>query len=122
MQLAFSKIDHVHVFVKDRATAEPWYEKVFGLTRIKALEDWATETGPLVLGNDDLHLALFNNLGDATANKSVIAFRVSMDEINGIQSYYNAIAVPCTYEDHDQAVSLYLQDPDGNPFEITAYR
>ena len=28
---------------------------------------------------------------------------------------------PPTVEDHDLSVSLYFQDPDGNPYEITTY-
>lgn len=54
-------IDHIHVFVSDRVTAEDWYRRVLGLVRAPALESWAAAGGPVTVADESgqVHLALF---------------------------------------------------------------
>ena len=58
---SFKRVDHIHVFVADRAVAEDWYTSVLGFARVKELEFWAPEGGPLTLsdGSGTVHVALF---------------------------------------------------------------
>ena len=115
-------IDHVHVSVVDRAAAEHWYENVLGLTRVKELEFWAPNGGPLTIQNRDetVHLALF----EGTPNKrpSTVAFKVGAEEFGQWQAHLaEALGVHLEAEDHTVSWSIYFSDPDGNSFEITSY-
>jgi catechol-2,3-dioxygenase len=115
-------IDHVHVSVVDRAAAEYWYENVLGLTRVKELEFWAPNGGPLTIQNrsETVHLALF----EGTPNKrpSTVAFEVGAEEFGQWQAHLaKVLGVQLEAEDHTVSWSIYFSDPDGNPFEITSY-
>ena len=69
---ALTGIDHIHVYVDDRAAAERWYRDVLGFTVVEKFRFWATPDGPLTLENAEgnVHLALFRaeqadgNVGD----------------------------------------------------------
>ena len=69
-------IDHIHVFVADRAEAERWYQRVLGLRRTPELEFWAKDGGPLTLQDESaqIHIALFER--PAKPCRSTIALRV----------------------------------------------
>ena len=47
---SLDRVDHVHVYVADRAASEAWYAQVLGLTRVAELAFWASDGGPLTLG------------------------------------------------------------------------
>ena len=61
MAPTLERVDHIHVFVSDRAASEQWYAKVMGFRRVKDLEFWAADGGPLTIANPSgtIHLALF---------------------------------------------------------------
>jgi catechol-2,3-dioxygenase len=114
--------DHVHVFVQDRAAAERWYEEVLGFVRRQDLEFWAAGGGPLTLEDHSgtTHIALFERPREK--NRSTIALRCSADAFAAWRKHlatFPGLAV--TVEDHALSMSLYLRDPDGNPYEITTY-
>ena len=115
-------IDHIHVLVADRAAAEAWYARVFGLRRVAALEGWATDGGPLTIGNasETIHLALFERPPEKS--RSTIALSCSAREFMAWKAHL-ATALEQSIEpvDHGLSWSLYLADPDGNPYEITSY-
>ncbi len=57
-------IDHVHIYVRDRAAAARWYGTVLGLRRDRRFAAWAREVGgPLTLTAADgiTHVALFED-------------------------------------------------------------
>ena len=119
---SLKSIDHVHVSVVDRAAAEQWYERVLGLTRVQELAFWETNGGPLTIQNRDatVHLALF----EGTPNKrpSTVAFKVGAEEFSQWRAHLAEIlGVQLKTEDHTVSWSIYFDDPDGNPFEITSY-
>lgn len=116
------RIDHIHVFVADRAAAERWYAEVLGLTRVAALASWAAEGGPLTLANasETIHLAVFEK--PAQPCRSTIALGVSATEFAAWQQHLRqALQRSVEPVDHGLSWSLYFTDPDGNPFEITTY-
>jgi catechol-2,3-dioxygenase len=122
MAPALLGIDHVHVYVRDRAAAEKWYEITLGLTRTKELEFWSAGGGPLTIQDKDatVHIALFERTHQDT--RSTIALRVSGRQFGAWRAHLKAApALEVTEEDHEVSVSLYFSDPDGNPYEITTY-
>lgn len=115
-------VDHVHVFVEDRAAAEAWYARVLGLARSPGLAFWASGGGPLTLQDrdDTVHLALFER--PRQPNRATLALRVDAEAFAAWRAHLAAVpALAVTVEDHEIALSLYFSDPDGNPYEITTY-
>ena len=115
-------VDHVHVFVADRAASERWYERVLGLRRKEELAFWTFDGGPLTLTNEDdtVHIALFEKPRQKC--RSTVALGVSAEELHAWQAHLNEVLGEAPrVEDHRVAWSLYFADPDGNPYEITTY-
>ena len=118
----FDRIDHIHVYVTDRNKAEQWYADVMGLSRVHELESWA-DGGPLTLQNSSgtVHVALFES--PAQPCRSVVALSVGPEEfVAWRQHLVDKLKRPVEPEDHRLAWSLYFEDSDGNPWEITSYQ
>ena len=116
------RIDHIHVFVSDRAASERWYAEVLGFRRVPELEFWAPDGGPLTVqdASGSVHLALFER--PAQPCRSTIALAASAPEFIAWQAHLSTLLgqlVPAV--DHQVSWSLYFADPDGNPYEITSY-
>jgi catechol-2,3-dioxygenase len=117
------RVDHLHVFVADRPAAERWYARVLGLKRVPSLERWAAEGGPLTLANpsDTIHIALFERPAAAKC-RSTIALGTSAE---GLLAWQRHLAVELGKApervDHELSWSIYFEDPDANPYEITTY-
>ena len=117
------RVDHIHVFVADRAAAERWYARVLGLKRIDALAFWADGGGPLTLGDasGSIHVALFERPA-AGKCRSTIALATSAAGLVAWQRHLAAeLGEAPPRVDHQVSWSIYFDDPDGNPFEITTY-
>lgn len=122
MPPALQRIDHVHVFVADRAAAETWYAEVLGLTRMAELEFWAESGGPLTISDTSnaIHIALFERPNEKC--RSTIALAANAEDFLAWRAHLAAVlARPPKVEDHEVSWSLYFNDPDGNPYEITSY-
>ena len=115
-------VDHIHVFVSDRAAAVVWYGAVLGMRVVAELESWAAAGGPLTIGDADgsVHLALFER--PAEKCRSTVALSVSAQGFLAWQRHLEAVLQQCVEAvDHQLSWSLYFSDPDGNPYEITSY-
>ncbi len=112
------KIDHAHVYVKDRALSEKWYADVLGFKPVKKYAVWAVDGGPLVIQNGGVHLALFESCDKVSG---MVAFLTDKSGLMQWQNHLLDHAVEFTKEDHDLALSVYFADPDGNRYEITTY-
>ena len=122
MAPTLERVDHVHVFVSDRMASEQWYAKVMGLRRVKELESWAADGGPLTIANPSgtIHLALFERPADRC--RSTIALAADAAQFAEWRAHLSeSLARPIDPVDHQVSWSLYFSDPDGNPFEITSY-
>lgn len=114
--------DHVHVFVSDRAAAEAWYARVLGFERTPHLAGWAVDGGPLTLQDRSgtVHLALFERPPQPC--RSTVALRVGAEGYHAWRAHLQALLPGQVSEvDHTLSLSLYLRDPDGNPYEFTTY-
>jgi catechol 2,3-dioxygenase-like lactoylglutathione lyase family enzyme len=115
-------IDHIHVFVSDRVAAEEWYRRVLGLVRVPALESWAAGRGPLTIADESgrVHLALFERPRQNC--RSVVALSASGAQfLSWLKFLESVLGRKLEPVDHEFSWSLYFEDPDGNPFEITSY-
>ena len=118
------RVDHIHVFVADRAAAEQWYARVLGLVRLPSLAFWAADGGPLTVGNasDSIHIALFERPPAASKSRTTIALATSAEGLLAWQRHLaSALGKEPARVDHEVSWSIYFEDPDGNPFEITTY-
>lgn len=115
-------IDHIHVFVADRTAAEAWYARVFGWKRIAALEHWSADGGPLTIANaaNTIHIALFERPRQRC--RSTIALGCSARDFLAWRTHLASVLErSIDVVDHGLSWSMYFEDPDGNPYEITTY-
>jgi catechol 2,3-dioxygenase-like lactoylglutathione lyase family enzyme len=124
-------IDHVEVFVRDLEAAAEWYGRVLGLTEVRR---WDPE--PVMIGAGGTMLALFAASG-GPAGAGVgpgrrpgawrrVAWRTDEAGFARAQECLGAEGVAFRGPvDHgtSEAIyfSIYFDDPDGNPLEITWY-
>lgn len=113
-------IDHIHISVSDRAKSERWYKELLGFSRVRELQFWAVDGGPLTLADpsDQIHIALFES---DNIRSAAIAFKVSAAGLAEWMTHLSANGVEVNPVDHGVSWSLYFTDIDGNPFEITTY-
>ena len=121
MPPTLDRVDHVHVYVADRAAARQWYASVLGFDPVPELAFWAADGGPLTVSNPSgtIHLALFER-GVQTC-RSTIAFAANAAEFLAWRTHLvAALGQPVVTVDHELSWSMYFSDPDANPFEITS--
>ena len=130
MDVKIADIDHVEVFVKNRAEAARWYEEIFGLSPIQELDAWA-KIGPLFIGNKDgtVKIALIDGTKDNDGSINRVAFSASGEDFVGFVNNLDDARVHFLKRrvakndlvDHDLSYSIYFDDPDGNKLELTCY-
>jgi catechol 2,3-dioxygenase-like lactoylglutathione lyase family enzyme len=128
------QIDHVELFVPERYEAARWYEHALGLQVVPECEPWAVEGGPLMISSDggSTKLALFTGQpvpGDQKAAFRRVAFRVTgggfvefvkrLPEL-GLTNSGQQVTV-ASVVDHQQAYSIYFDDPWAHLLEVTTY-
>ncbi len=129
MSFAVLGIDHVEVYVRNLEAAVKWYGEVLGL---KEIHRWQPE--PIMIGAGETKLALFQARGDVPKTPGVrqvppalrwhrVAWRTDKDGFAKAQQVLKERGVKFRGPvDHEIAESIYFEDPDGNPLEITWYR
>jgi catechol 2,3-dioxygenase-like lactoylglutathione lyase family enzyme len=121
-------LDHVELYVPDRASAAAWYARVLGCEPVAGSESWASDPdGPLMISPDGgkTKLALF--AGDAqgsrpTAGFHRVAFRVSATEFLAFTARMAGLGLhQARVVDHGGAWSIYFSDSWGHRLEVTTY-
>ena len=130
---AFSfTLDHVELFVPDRAEAADWYARVLGCRPVSGTEQWATHPqGPLMLSPDGgrTKLALFAGepqRSRPTAGFHRVAFRLTGAEWLGFVARLTELGLregsgAPRVVDHTGVWSVYFTDPFGHHLEVTTY-
>jgi catechol 2,3-dioxygenase-like lactoylglutathione lyase family enzyme len=128
MALQLKAIDHVEVFVRDLEQAKAWYGDVLGLTEVCR---WHPE--PIMIGVGGTKLALFLAKGGGPMTPGVrqaqppirwhrVAFGTDEAGFARAQEHLQEKGIKFRGPvDHRTAWSIYFDDPDGNPLEITYY-
>ncbi len=125
------QIDHVHVAVRDRASAAEWYVRTLGLEHDLYFSAWSEDRGaPLMLKTNSGHtaVALFERSVLSVEDRSTIAFSTDAEnflallrspELGNLRNSSNQPLSRHSLVDHKLCLSIYFCDPDGNPIEIT---
>lgn len=125
-------LDHVELFVPDRAEAAAWYGRVFACRALPGTEAWARHPqGPLMISPDGgrTKLALFTGEpqgGRPTAGFHRVAFRLSGAEWLAFLARLPGLGLAeeggaARVVDHTEAWSVYFTDPFGHHLEVTTY-
>jgi catechol 2,3-dioxygenase-like lactoylglutathione lyase family enzyme len=136
MAFRAQQIDHVEVWVSDRQAAAEWYLRVLGLTVVEEYRHWSADPrGPLMISSDggSTKIALFQRrepLTSGTGGWRLTAFRADAAGFASFVRSLDALSLSDgggrpvesrSVVDHDQALSVYFCDPDGNALELTTY-
>lgn len=125
-------LDHVELFVPDRAEAAEWYARALGLAPVPGTEAWARDPGgPLMLSADGgrTKLALFKGQPQGprqTAGWHRVAFRMDGAGFLAFVRHARTLSLrerggPMRIYDHTTAFSVYFCDPYGHRLEVTTY-
>ena len=118
------RIDHVSLNVSDRSRSIAWYRDVLGLVQRgePRRDEW-----PVFMGELGACVALFQAQVDSPERQPEstglrhVAFMLSADGLEEARGLLTGAGVPLRAEDHGNALSIYLPDPDGNMIELTTY-
>lgn len=118
------RLDHVSLNVSDRPASISWYRDVLGLEQRNEPRqyDW-----PVFMGEFGRCIALFQAEVESPprAKESTglrhIAFLVGREDLDRAQEHLTAREIEFRFEDHGNALSVYVADLDGNVVELTTY-
>jgi catechol 2,3-dioxygenase-like lactoylglutathione lyase family enzyme len=116
-------IDHVEVFVRSIPESIAWYGRVLGL---RETARWDPE--PVMIGAGGTQLALFQASPGAEFSPNAhpplrwhrVAWKTDLKGFEDAQAHLRSLDVSFRGPvDHGETWSIYFQDPDGHPLEIT---
>lgn len=119
------RLDHVSLNVSDRPRSIAWYRDVIGLEqkREPREDDW-----PVFMGDFGACIALFQATepgGTGSHEEAVglrhVALLVSAEDLERARAHLDEQGVRASFQDHGNAHSLYVRDPDGHTIELTTY-
>lgn len=131
------QIDHVELFVTTRFEAAKWYKEVLGLKVVEKYKHWAKDPhGPLMISSDNgnTKLALFTGTAQNSGKEGgfrLVAFSIGgPDFIKFLQRCDSELELfnhnhdritSSSAVDHNEAFSVYFNDPYGHRLEVTTY-
>jgi catechol 2,3-dioxygenase-like lactoylglutathione lyase family enzyme len=118
------RLDHVSLNTADRARSVAWYRDVLGLEQRNEprADDW-----PVFMGEFGACVGLFQSQTESPPREPEstglrhIAFMLDRPGFERAREAFATAGVECRFEDHGNAHSLYLSDPDGHVVELTTY-
>ena len=118
------RLDHVSINVRDRTAAIAWYRDTFGLAQRNEPTD---DSEPVFMGAFGTCIALFQSKVESpprapeSSGLRHVAFELSAEGLEEARRRLTETGVAFRPEDHGNALSLYVPDPDGNVIELTTY-
>ena len=122
MQL--QRLDHVSINARDRTASIAWYRDTLGLAQ---RNEPSGDAEPVFMGSFGACIALFQSEVESPARAPEssgvrhVAFMLTADGLEEARGLLTDAGVPFRAEDHGNALSIYLPDPDGNMIELTTY-
>jgi catechol 2,3-dioxygenase-like lactoylglutathione lyase family enzyme len=118
------RLDHVSLNVGDRPRSIDWYRDVLGLELMNepGADDW-----PAFMGRFGACVGLFQAQSPAAGRKAEavgfrhLAFMVGREDLEHARAHFAELGVEFRFEDHGNAHSVYVRDPDGHTIELTTY-
>ena len=106
------RIDHVAVGTRDPDETAAFYERIFGARVVK------TEGHPVMayLGNTGFAFHEGNGPGDH------VGIRMTADEQAELKRRLDDAGIEWAERDHEIAVGVFFEDPDGRQLEAIVYR
>ena len=106
------RLDHVAVESPDPARCGAFYERFLGARIVRA------EGHPLMAYVQGGAMAIHEQGGPGTH----VAFRVSEEERRALRAKLDEAGIANQERDHEIAVGLFFEDPDGRQLEAITYR
>jgi catechol 2,3-dioxygenase-like lactoylglutathione lyase family enzyme len=106
------RIDHVAVESSDPARAALFYERFLGARIVR------TDGHPVMAYLQQGAIAIHERGGPGTH----IGVRVSESERTALKQALDEASIPNEERDHEIAVGLFFEDPDGRQLEAITYR
>ena len=119
-------LDHVAIAVSDPEASVTWYAQVLGLER-KHENVWGDVPAFMMAGASGL--AIFPRrqvppsagAGERATGFRHLAFRTDREGFERARRELGERGIPTEFQDHEIAHSVYFDDPDGVPLEVTTY-
>jgi catechol 2,3-dioxygenase-like lactoylglutathione lyase family enzyme len=106
------RIDHVAVESSDPARCAAFYETFLGARIVRS------EGHPVMAYLQSGAIAIHEQGGPGTH----IGIRVSEDERTALRAALQEAGIDCEERDHEIAIGLFFEDPDGRQLEAITYR
>jgi catechol 2,3-dioxygenase-like lactoylglutathione lyase family enzyme len=106
------RIDHVAVESDDPDATAAFYERLFGARIVK------TEGHPVMAYLGQTSFAIHKSGGPGTHT----AIRLRAQELEQLKRDLDAAGIDWTERDHEIAVGIFFEDPDGRQLEAISYR
>jgi catechol 2,3-dioxygenase-like lactoylglutathione lyase family enzyme len=106
------RLDHVAVESPDPDRCAAFYERFLGARVVR------TEGHPVMAYVQGGAMAIHEQGGPGTH----VAFRVSEEERRALRAELDEAGIACEERDHEIAVGLFFEDPDGRRLEAITYK
>jgi catechol 2,3-dioxygenase-like lactoylglutathione lyase family enzyme len=113
------RLDHVSLNVADRSRAIAWYRDVLGLDQ---RNEPTGDDEPVFMGEFGSCIALFQaQVVSPARREESTGMRHLCFLVADVHEWRDRLGDDARFEDHGNAHSLYIRDPDGNVVELTTY-
>ena len=119
------RLDHVSLNVRDRPRSIDWYRETFGLDQ---RNEPSADDEPVFMGAFGACVALFQARSAPSSAREPesaglrhVAFALTRADLEAAATHLTDRSASFRREDHGSALSLYVDDPDGNVIELTTY-
>jgi catechol 2,3-dioxygenase-like lactoylglutathione lyase family enzyme len=122
--LPIERLDHYAINSINIEKSAAWYGEVFGMTPIRKWD------GVWMIGNGSARVGIFqapaNSIRAPNPEKAIgflhVAFSIPAGQREAVKARLSQAGIAFREEDIGIAISLFLNDPDGNELELIQYK